>query len=185
MAHLTPLAQAGMNLPIWKFIEGRWVDFPHVADLESVYMDKFKILMLNVWFGQFKRRERTSHQVQLFQQINPDFICLQEGRVLLKIRQSTNDICLTRRYTVTKEYLDDLTSHEWIRDNYFSSNGIYRDFYGVFLLSKIRPMSVKLVALPSGMGRHLEVGTFRINNKTVSRQVSSEILFPQNDLAKP
>ena len=52
---------------------------PEDAQKYNVSKPKLSLLTLNVWFGRFKFDERTHQQIALFQELNPDFICLQEG----------------------------------------------------------------------------------------------------------
>jgi endonuclease/exonuclease/phosphatase family metal-dependent hydrolase len=98
-----------------------------------------RLVTWNVWFGGHMWEERTAALLAELGRLRPDVIALQE---------------------VTDPLLAALADEPWIQSGYQISDvdGTTMDAYGVVLLSRIPLRRVRVVALPSEMGRRLVVG---------------------------
>lgn len=100
---------------------------------------KLKIATLNVWFALILQEKRYPAQLQEFQLMNPDIICLQE---------------------MIPTYIEDyITKNDFIRQNYIISDidGTTVEPYGVMMLVKktLPLLDVRISKLTSKMGRKL------------------------------
>ena len=131
-----------INLPAGKYDAGSW-QYTTVlpADIERC---ELTLATFNIWFGDWFVQERYRAVLDLLEHYRPDVIALQE---------------------VTLSALPIFLEQPWIRGAYYASdiNGSTLGDYGVLILSRLPPRTIKLVELPSFMGRHLLVWETRVN----------------------
>ena len=110
----------------------RYMDTP----TEDVQRDTITLATFNIWFGEHYAEARYDAISDLLEPHLPDFIAFQE---------------------VIPKSLQQFLSKPWIRENYTVSdiNGSTLDDYGVVLFSRIPSTAMKLLHLPSFMGRNL------------------------------
>jgi endonuclease/exonuclease/phosphatase family metal-dependent hydrolase len=93
-----------------------------------------------VWFESHNQKERTAVILQMIEEANADFVCLQE---------------------ITGTFLTPLVQNSFVRNNYYlSGNGIRG--YGICILSKF-PCFFSETKFITGMGRSLLTCETRIN----------------------
>nr|CAG4712683.1 unnamed protein product [Naegleria fowleri] len=103
------------------------------------FPNQLKILSLNVWFANILQHKRYEAQLDFFEQINPDVICLQE---------------------VIPNYIENnITIRDFTRNNYVISDmdGTTVDPYGVMILVKktLPILDIRITSLTTRMGRKL------------------------------
>lgn len=120
---------------------GKWQSDPARGD--ERLPDSLRCLTLNTWFEtRFAYDERLAEQLRLIEQLDADLVALQE---------------------VIPEYLAALLAAPFVRANYWLSDTrgtTLNNCYGVVLLSKVRPFSLKMHYLPSRMARCHVFGVF-------------------------
>ena len=103
---------------------------------------------INIWFGAHFAEQRYDAIIRLLKTHQPDFIALQE---------------------VILESLWAFLAHPWVQNNYYISdtNGMTLGDYGVVLLSRFPPKTIRLVHLPSFMDRNLLLMETTLNGATL------------------
>lgn len=112
---------------------------------ENIQRNELTCATFNIWFGDHFAAQRYAAIARLLELHQPDFIALQE---------------------VTPGALDIFLEQPWIRQAYYASDidGSTLGAYGVLLLSRLPPNTIKLMSLPSLMNRHLLVMETRVND---------------------
>ena len=119
------------------------------AHPEDIQRDTLTLATFNIWFDDYFAMERHQAIADILELHRPDFIALQE---------------------VTYTSLNLFLSQKWIQQEYFTTDfdGSTFSDYGVLLPSRIPPEVVKLIRLPSFMGRDLLTIQININGSTLS-----------------
>eukprot|EP01095_Lingulamoeba_sp_RSL-Kostka_P016523 TRINITY_DN8118_c0_g1_i1.p1 TRINITY_DN8118_c0_g1~~TRINITY_DN8118_c0_g1_i1.p1 ORF type:complete len:346 (-),score=70.82 TRINITY_DN8118_c0_g1_i1:57-1094(-) len=115
-------------------------------NMESIYLNEIKCLTLNVWFAMKMIGDRTFKQIEEIQNLDPDFVLLQE------MTWSSLKIYLKNPYIRNTFYISDINAST------FDSG------YGVVILSK-HYIKFRMLRLMSYMGRNLIRGDLVINDE--------------------
>jgi tyrosyl-DNA phosphodiesterase 2 len=136
------------SLPIGAFdtTVGRW-DFINSLP-QNVTRETLTFATFNTWFGEHFDNERYNAISNLLSVHRPDFIAFQE---------------------ITPKSLASFIGQQWIRDEYFSSDidGSTLGDYGVLILSRLPLNTIKLIPLPSFMGRDLLLVEVLVNGSSL------------------
>lgn len=107
---------------------------PHLTRLP----ERFSLTSWNVWFDQYQREQRFQALLSLLGRHQPDLMAFQE---------------------VTVPFIRALKSCPWLQDGAWLSAD-EPNLLGVLLVSRVRPLALEMVELPSEMGRRLLVASF-------------------------
>jgi endonuclease/exonuclease/phosphatase family metal-dependent hydrolase len=140
---------------------------------ETAEATTLTVMTCNVWFSRLHFEDRARAILRIAREHDADLIALQE---------------------VTAEFVDQLLGDEWFRDRHWISDGtgdtVYP--YGVLLLTRIPPRRLRLLDLPSMMGRslltaELEINGHRLDVATVHLESlnSAEFRATQLELIQP
>ncbi|KAG2385982.1 hypothetical protein C9374_003131 [Naegleria lovaniensis] len=111
--------------------------YPKMMKEMKSFPDQLKIVSLNVWFANILQNKRYEAQLDFFEQVNPDIICLQE---------------------MIPNYIENnLLKRDFVRNNYIISDidGTSVDPYGVMVLVKrsLPILDIRITSLTTRMGR--------------------------------
>jgi len=125
MRHLAP--------SVFEPSSGRWV---HCDSAGSRAVEQLTLVTYNIWFGEYRWRERLAHLLELVASYRPDIIAFQE---------------------VTPRQLGQILATDWIRERFLVSDasGFTVNPHGVVLLSRLPIRDVLLYPLPSRKDRKL------------------------------
>jgi len=142
----------------------KWVDHNiHDSNNNNTLIqppDSLKFLTYNVWFAEEYWKERANAMINIFQNLHPDVICLQE---------------------VTPLYLFHLLEQPFIRESYYvsDSNANTIEPYGVviFIKTSLPIISFIKYLLPSAMARHLLRAQLKFELKEQSKGMNKNIIM--------
>lgn len=131
-----------VDLPVGKYEDGAWHHTDYLP--QDIERDELTLATFNIWFGDHFAQPRYHAMMHLLERYRPDVIALQE---------------------VTLRALPIFLAQPWLRDRYYVSDidGHTLGDYGTLFLSRLSPAAIKLVTLPTFMGRHLLVWKTIVN----------------------
>lgn len=112
-----------------------WVTAPPEPDARQ---ERLRLVTYNIWFGEFRWRERFGALMDLLRACRPDVVALQE---------------------VTPRHLEDISAAPWVRRDYRLSDAVGGTLepHGVLILSRLPLRALALCDLPSDKARKLLV----------------------------
>ena len=124
------------------------------GDNDGLNVNSLKIMSFNVWFSNYKWKERLNELCKLIKEHNVDIFCLQE---------------------VTTQFLWTFGEYKYIQDTYVLTDvtGDTLDAYGVIIgcnKQKMKMMELKITQLPTHMRRSLlsvKMGLYNSNNDEI------------------
>jgi tyrosyl-DNA phosphodiesterase 2 len=124
---------------------GSWTP---VASEPDVVQDRLRLVTYNIWFGDFRWRERLAALMDLIQACRPDVVALQE---------------------VTPRQLQRILAVPWVRRGYRVSDaaGTTLEPHGVLVLSRLPVRRLALCELPSDKSRKLLLAELAIGPRAL------------------
>jgi len=112
----------------------------------SVSSKKLILVSYNIWYLRYFQKERNKAILKILKTCDADVICLQE---------------------VTKPFIKQMIKEDWVRNNYYISDGTGATIntYGIIILSRLTIHKLLSYTLPTAMARTVLVAEYIVNDE--------------------